>query len=155
MAKIDELVKEFNPDMSIVWFGTNDQQAMQTATGIINADDPQWEVEYARRVGMVMDKLTVSKGARVYWLELPVMRDKKVNDFVEIINAIAKQEAEKRDAVTYFLTRGILGRKVDVYSPNVITPEGKMVILRNSDGIHLSRAGADRVAEALDKEFYK
>lgn len=155
MAKIDELVKEFNPDMTVVWFGTNDRQAMQTETGIINPEDPAWEAEYARRVGMVMDKLTVAKGARVYWLELPVMRDKMMNDFVELINTIAKEEAGKREAVTYFPTRGILGRKLDVYSPNVIGPDGKMIVLRSSDGVHLSRPGADRIAEALDKEFYK
>ena len=155
IAKVDELVKEFNPDMTVAWFGTNDRQAMQTETGIINAEDPGWEAEYARRIGVIMDKLTAAKGARVYWLELPVMREKGVNDFVEIINRIAKSEADKRASVTFFATRGILGRKPDAYSPNVIGPTGKMIVLRDSDGVHLSRPGADRIAEALDKEFYK
>lgn len=155
MEKVDTLVAEFKPDMSVVWFGTNDNQGMQTDAGIITPDDQAWEVEYARRVGVVMDKLTALKGSQVYWLELPVMRDKNVNAFVDLLNKIAKTEAEKRPAVTFFPTRGLLGRKKDAYSPNVMGPDGKMTVLRDPDGIHLSRPGANRVAEALDKEFYK
>jgi len=154
MSKIDELVRTFNPDVSVVWFGTNDRQPMQTENGIVNITDPEWEAEYARRVGMVMDKLTTAKGAEVYWLELPVMRDDNITESVDIINSIAKAEADKREDVTFFITRNILGRKPGVYSPNIIGPTGKMIVLRSSDGVHLSRPGADRIADALDKELY-
>ena len=30
MGKIDELLKEFQPDAAVVWFGTNDRQPMKT-----------------------------------------------------------------------------------------------------------------------------
>ncbi|MDF3129096.1 DUF459 domain-containing protein [Kiritimatiellaeota bacterium B1221] len=154
MEKIDGLVAEFNPDMSVVWFGTNDRQAMKTATGIVNIADPNWEDEYARRIGEVLDKLS-SKGGKVIWLELPVMRDSDITANVDIVNRLAKIEADKRDAVTFFPTRNLLGRKKDTYSANIISPQGKMIQLRASDGVHLSRAGADRVAEAVDKALYK
>lgn len=155
MSKIDTLVAEFNPDLSLVWFGTNDHQPMQTDAGIVSISDPEWEREYAHRVGMVMDKLTAPEGAKVYWLELPVMRDSKITESVDIINRIAKAEADKRENVTFFITRKILGRKPGVYSPNVIGPDGKMIVLRSSDGIHLSRPGADRIASAIDKEIFE
>lgn len=155
MAKIDQLVAEFNPDLSIVWFGTNDRQAMKTDTGIIRETDPGWEAEYAGRIGMVMDKLTAAKGAKVIWLELPVMKDPQITENVDLINRLAKAEADKRDAVTFYNTRLILGRKADKYSPNIINNQGRMVTLRSSDGVHLSRPGADRVAADLDKNLFK
>lgn len=155
MEKIDDLVKDFNPDMSVVWFGTNDRQALKTDMGIVNIADPGWEFEYSRRIGEVMDKLTVTKGAQVIWLELPVMRDADITANVDIVNRLAKVEAGKRDAVTYYTTRNLLGRKADTYSANIISPQGKMIQLRATDGVHLSRAGADRIAEAVEKDLYK
>lgn len=155
LSKVDELVGEFHPDMSVVWFGTNDRQAMQTDSGIIGVSAPGWEAEYSRRIGAVMDKLTAGEGAKVYWLELPVMRDDDITEKVDIINRLAKVEADKREAVTYFTTREILGRKKDAYSANIIGPDGKMVVLRSTDGVHLSRPGADRIANAIVKDLFK
>lgn len=155
LSETDELVKRFNPDLSIVWFGTNDRQPMQTSIGIVSITDPAWESEYARRVGLLMDKMSAGKGSQVYWMELPLMRDKSATDGVDIINRIAKAEADKRDAVTFFITRKMLGRKPGVYSPNVIGPTGKMTVLRSSDGIHLSRPGANLISAALVKKLYK
>lgn len=155
MREIDRLVEEFKPEMSVVWFGTNDRQPMQTGAGIVNLSDPGWETEYARRVGMAMDKLTARKGAEVFWLELPMMRDNSITEKVNIINRIAKEEADKRPEVTFFQTRGALGRRPDEYTPNIIGPGGKLIVLRDRDGVHLNRPGADRIAAFIDQVIYE
>lgn len=155
MSEIDTIVREFDPEASVVWFGTNDRQPMQTESGTVNISDAEWETEYARRVALVMDKLTAKENAKVYWLELPVMRDDSITEKVDFINRIAKVEAEKRPRVIFFETRGILGRRPDTYSPYIIGPNGQMTDLRDRDGVHLSRAGADRIAEAIDKALYE
>lgn len=154
MAKIDELVAEFNPDTTIVWFGTNDRQALRTGANIIQTGDPAWEEEYARRVGLAMDKLTASPGARVLWLELPDMREAKISDDVNLINKIVKAEADKRPNVEFFPTRGLLSRQPGTYSPYVIGRDGMPLQIRDADGVHLNRAGADRMAEAMIKHLY-
>jgi len=150
MGEIDKLVSEFDPDVSMVWFGTNDRQPMRiSGQGIVQLADPAWAEEYARRVAMVMDKLTAREGAKVYWLELPVMRDESVTRDVEFINEIIKAEAEKRDQVIFFPTNPILTRRQGRYAPVMIGQDGRPVKVRDDDGVHLSRAGADRVAEAF------
>ncbi|MDA3875268.1 MAG: DUF459 domain-containing protein [Kiritimatiellae bacterium] len=155
MGEADSLVKEFNPDVTMVWIGTNDQQAMQTTDqGTVQLNEKAWEEEYARRVGLLMDKLTVAKGSKVYWLELPVMRDEKMTEEVAVINRIAKAEADKRDQVEFFPTGNILTRKPGVYSPILIGNTGRPIKVREVDGIHLSREGADRVAESFVKTIF-
>jgi len=154
MGKVDELAGEFKPEATLVWFGTNDRQPMRTDTGVVQLDAPEWREEYARRVGEVMDKLTAAKGAEVYWFEVPVMRDEEMNREVAVINDIVKAEAEKRDAVTYFPTSHILTRKEGQFAPYLIGPTGRPIKVREPDGVHLSRPGADLVAEAVVKELY-
>lgn len=155
MGQAETLVKEFNPDVSMVWFGTNDRQPMQTADkGIVQLTDSAWEEEYARRVGVMMDKLLAAKGSKVYWLELPVMRDEKMTGEVAVINRIAKAEADKRDRVEFFPTENVLTRRPGVYSPMMIGNDGRPIKVRDVDGIHLSREGADRVAASFVKTIF-
>ncbi len=149
MATIDEHVKTFDPDVSLVWFGTNDRQPMKTDQGIVDVDDAAWEAEYGKRIGQVMDKLTARDGTRVVWLGLPLMKDAAINKEVELINGIAKREADKRESVTYMETQPLLSRKADKFSAYLIGSNGRPIKVRESDGIHLSRAGADLVAEAF------
>jgi hypothetical protein len=154
MKKAQDLVTEFDPDVTMVWFGTNDNQPMQTSQGILRPGDPRWLAEYTRRMGEMMDILSHKEGAKVYWLELPVMRDKEVNEYVNEINAIAKAEAEKRSSVIFFETNHLLTRKPDTFTVYLIDRTGKPVKVREPDGVHLARPGADIVAKAFVKELF-
>jgi len=153
MATIDDHVKTFDPDVSLVWFGTNDRQPMKTDKGIVDVNDAAWETEYGKRIGQVMDKLTAREGTKVVWLGLPLMKDAAINREVELINRIAKSEADKREGVTYMETQPLLSRKADKFSAYLIGSNGRPIKVRESDGIHLSRAGADLVAEAFVKSI--
>ncbi len=155
MAKIDELVEEFKPEATLVWFGTNDRQALRTDDGVIQPGSDDWATEYGGRIGLAMDKLTALPGSRVLWLELPDMREARMQEDVDMINTIVQAEAEKRPAVTFFLTRPILSRRPGTYAPHVIGPTGMPLQIRDQDGVHLNRAGADRMAEAMTAELFK
>lgn len=155
MAKIDELVAEFDPDCSIAWFGTNDRQPMQAETGIIKLTDPRWEAEYARRVGLAMDKLLQREGTRVIWLELPDMREAPMQADIELINRIVKEQADQRERVVYFPARQMLGRQPGKFTMHVPGPTGMPIQVRDADGVHLSRPGADRMAAELIKYLFE
>lgn len=155
MAKIDELVAEFDPDCSIAWFGTNDRQPMQTGSGIIKLTDPGWEEEYGRRVGQAMDKLLQREGSRVIWLELPDMREAPMQADIELINRIVKAQADQRERVVFFPARQILGRQPGKFTMHVPGPTGMPVQVRDADGVHLSRPGADRMATELIKYLFE
>ena len=154
MEKTRTLLAEFNPDMTLVWFGTNDRQPMQTADRIIKVEDAEWPEEYARRVGALMDLITTPPAARMLWLELPDMRDDKIQKDVLLINRLVQTEAGKRSRVEFFLTRPILGHRPGKFTPYVIGPKGMPIQLRDPDGMHLNRAGADRLAEHLVQAIY-
>lgn len=154
MGKIDELTADFKPDITLVWFGTNDRQAIRTGDTVLQPTDPAWDDEYGRRVGQAMDKLLAKEGARVIWLELPDMREPKVAEDVTVINRIVKGEADKRKNVEFFPTRALLSRQPGTYSPYVIGPNGMPLQVRDADGVHLNRAGADRLADALVKHLF-
>ncbi len=153
MAKADELVAEFKPEVTIAWFGTNDRQALQVKDEVIQPGAPGWNQEYARRVGELMDKLAPGEGTRVVWLELPHMRDPKIHADVEAINALVQAEVERRERVEYFRTRTLLNRKADVFSPYIVGAKGMPLEVRDTDGVHLNRAGADLMASRLMKHL--
>lgn len=155
MAKIDELVASFNPDCTIAWFGTNDRQPIQAGSDILRLHDPGWKAEYARRIGEVMDKLTVKENARVLWLEIPDMREEDIQKDVALINEIAKAEVAKRDRVTFVETRPVLSRKPGTFTMHVPGPTGMPITIRDADGVHLSRAGADKLADVFVKYLFK
>ncbi len=149
LEKIQELVDDFDPDATVVWFGANDLQPMQTAGGIIRPGSPEWSAEYQRRVGAAMDRLTKREGAYVYWLELPDMRDRRVQSDVAFINSLLVTAAGNRERAFFVPTRTILSREPGTYSPYIVGPRGMPVQIRDPDGIHLNRAGADLMTEHL------
>lgn len=154
IAKINELVAEFKPDATIVWFGANDRQPMKTNGGVIRPGAPEWDVEYSRRVGEAMDLLAPADGTRVIWLELPNMREPSIQNDVNAINQLVAAETQKRTRVELMPTRTLLGRKVDAYSPYIIGERGMPVQVRDNDGVHLSRPGADLLAAHIAQHLY-
>ncbi len=154
MEKTRTLQQEFNPDITLVCFGTNDRQPMQTADRIVKVEDAEWEQEYARRVGALMDLIIARPAARILWLELPDMRDEKIQADVLLINRLVQEEAAKRPPVEFFGTRAILGHRPGKFTPYVIGTKGLPVQVRDPDGMHLNRAGADRLAEHIVKAIY-
>lgn len=128
---------------------------MQTGAGVINLTDPEWEKEYARRVGLMMDKLLAPPGARVLWLELPDMREAAMQADIELINRIVRGEAGQRDRVIFFPVRQILGRQPGKFTMHVAGPTGMPLQVRDADGVHLSRAGADRLAAELIRYLFE
>lgn len=153
IAKVKELTNDFKPDATIAWFGTNDRQAMKNGDEVIQPTAEGWNAEYSRRVGEMMDLLAPTEGTHVIWLELPHMRDAKIQSDVDAINKLVLGEAEKRERVEFFRTRPILNRKPDVFSPYVVGSKGMPLEVRDSDGVHLNRAGADLMAAKLMKQL--
>jgi hypothetical protein len=150
MAKLDSVMKETHPTLVIVGLGTNDKQPMATADGrTVRPGDPAWVPEYGRRVGQAMDILLTGGAARVYWLELPDMKDPQHQADANEINVVVREQAASRPAVTFFETRRLTSRKPGEFSKFMISPAGKPVEYRDGDGVHMSRAGADLLVAKL------
>ena len=150
LGKMRSAMDEVKPDTVIVALGTNDKQALQAdGSAVVQPGDPAWNTEYTRRVGAAMDILVRGGARQVFWMELPDMRvDRNQADAMEI-NAVFRQEAGMRPAIHIFETKSVLSRKPGTYSPYLIGRDGLPLAVRDADGVHLSRAGADLTAGKL------
>jgi uncharacterized protein len=143
---IDQIV-EFDPDATAVLFGANDGQNVYFKGKVLNVGSKAWQEVYAKRVGKAMDVLTKG-GRRVYWVGNPIMRDSGYRDRISMMDKIYKAEAEKHPGVFYIPTWALFADGKGSYAEYLPDANGDPVLMRAPDGIHLSRAGGDRMAQA-------
>jgi len=149
IAKIDSVMAEQKPDIVILALGANDKQPMQIDGQVLQPGDPDWTREYRLRVGKAMDRLIAGGARRILWLELPDMKSPSHQADADAINAAVEAEAATRPAVLFFRIRPFLSRTPGEFTKYRIDPRGKPIDLRDGDGIHLTRAGADLVMDQL------
>ena len=157
-AKINELLEANHPKTVFVALGTNDRQTMETLEGsVIPYGAPEWEPEYAKRIGAVMDQLLQGGATRVVWLLLPCMKAPANQEHAELLNAVVTREAqteERKDKVSLLDLGSLLSRNPKKYSAGVMAPTGEFVTVRDPDGVHLTSDGAKLVAKAMIKIYW-
>ncbi|MCB1015169.1 MAG: DUF459 domain-containing protein [Acidimicrobiales bacterium] len=147
-AEIQRVVETEDPDAMVVVFGANDGQGMELEGGVFQPGDPEWNAEYARRVDAVMTYLEQS-GVRVYWIGQPVARDADYTARLELMNQIFADVAADHPNTTIVSLFELFQDESGAYSDYLPGAGGELVNMRNSDGIHLTRAGGDRAADAV------
>lgn len=146
---IDQIV-DFRPDAAVVLFGANDGQNVLHRGKVLKVGTKAWQEVYARRVGKAMSILTRG-GRRVYWLGQPIMKDSGYRRRIAMMNRIYAAVAAKHRGVTFVNTWATLANRKGAYAEYLTDSDGDPVLMRAPDGIHLSRAGGDRMAqEVLD-----
>ncbi len=135
------------PEVAVIMFGGNDAQGIVDPDGDVHqtVDSPGWRAEYGRRVGAVMDSLQ-AEDRLILWVGQPPMRDAGFDSRVQVINEVVASEGEDRPWVEFVDTSTVLGGPDGGYVGRL---PGIDEDLRQGDGIHLSRAGADLLAQHL------
>lgn len=135
------------PEIALIMFGGNDAQGIVGPDGTVHSqvDTPGWKAEYARRVGAVMDELRADDRL-VVWIAQPPMRDAGFDHRIDVINEVVAAQAADRPWVLFVDTAAVLGGPDGEYVDRLPGHEDD---LRQGDGIHLSRAGADLLARHL------
>jgi hypothetical protein len=129
-------------------FGGNDDQDMQAPDGTYLVYlTPEWQAEYARRVALAMD-VAVQGDRTVIWLGLPAEEPERLNGAKDVMNAIAREQADLRPRVE-FLDVGAVLTPSGAYSDVIVNPDGSTTQVRESDGVHLSAGGGDVLAPWL------
>ncbi|OGV61891.1 MAG: hypothetical protein A2498_09480 [Lentisphaerae bacterium RIFOXYC12_FULL_60_16] len=158
LGKISELCDVHRPRVGLVALGTNDRQPMQLAggRGMVQPETPEWDAEYAQRIGQAMDRLLAGGCERVIWLLLPPMRDAVIDRFVKRLNTLVMAEAEHRPQVLLFdVGKLVADRKTGGFTERLIDPRTAVsVSVRDRDGIHLTPEGARLLASALIREYW-
>ena len=146
-ARFGEIVKEQDPDAFVVMFGANDGQNIAAGGEVLAFGSPEWTREYTRRVAAVMDTLS-GDGRQLLWVGQPIARSSDFDAKMQVLNGIYAAEAEGRDNVTYVDTRPLFASD-GAYAAYLEDDDGQSVLMRQQDGIHLTRAGGERLAAVV------
>lgn len=147
-AEIQRVVEENDPDAVVAVFGANDGQGMELDSGVFQPGDPEWNAEYARRVDAVMTYLE-QQGVRVYWVAQPIARDADYSQRMALMNGIFADVAADHPNTTIVSLYELFQDESGNYSDYLPAPDGELVGMRQDDGIHFTRAGGDRAADAI------
>jgi hypothetical protein len=128
-----------DPDAVVMVMGGNDGFNVLSEGQLYGPDDPQWQIEYARRAAVVMRELGSDGKRPVYWVPPPTARDPEFNGIYETQNRAVEQAALAVPGARY----------VDIYNTinegrysDELKIDGRRVLARQSDGVHFSREGA-------------
>jgi hypothetical protein len=128
-----------DPDAVVMVIGGNDGFNVLSNGELHGPNDPQWQIEYARRAAVVMRELGSDGKRPVYWVPPPTARDPEYNGIYETQNKGVEQAATAVPGARY----------VDIYSTinngrysDELKIDGRRVLARQADGVHFSREGA-------------
>ena len=140
---------ERKPDAVVVFIGANEGFPLPGSDGEeTDCCGPEWASAYANRARRMMDTYRQGGQARVYWLTLPLPRDRDLAEVARTVNSAIEVAAQPFRAhvrvldMTELFTPG--GRYRDA-----MTVDGRRRIVRDADGIHLNSAGAGVAAEVV------
>src|SRR5690606_31501592 len=148
---VREIAAETRIDIAVVVMGTNDRQAIVENGQRHALFDDLWRDIYKQRVDDFTATLK-STGARIYWLELPVMRSPRFGGDMKRFNEIFEERAQ-RNNIIFVHTDGLATGADGGYTAYGEDRFGRTRLLRAEDGIHFTMAGyellGERVADAM------
>jgi len=155
-VKLAELQEEFNPDLTIAYFGDNDCQGLSTIEGafITKFGTEDWDTVYGERVTAIVEQMQAGGGNGVM-VGMPIMRSKSFSRKVERLNGVVQAATE--GAGGYFMPTWEMTSNEDGKYAASVEFDGKNRMIRAGDGIHFSRHGSEYVAfhliEMLEENF--
>jgi len=143
-----EQAREVRPDAVVVFLGANEGFPFETRRGEVRCCGAAWAAEYATRARVVMERYRRGGRTRVFWTLLPAPRDRERARVARAVNAAVRVAA------------GAFGAQVTlVDAAGLFTPGGRYrealevggreVLVRDADGIHLNRAGAELLTDTV------
>lgn len=153
--KLEELLEEYNPNITIVMFGANDGQAMYIDGGYIKYSlIGEWDETYRQRAYNFMDRLKRERNF-VIWLGNPIARSEQYSGKMERINSIVESQSIKFLNVSYISTWDILANDNGNYSEYTLDENSRKWAIRTSDGIHVTGLGGQMIIDEIVSELNK
>lgn len=140
-----------HPQVVVVFLGANDVQNFYQGNTLETFGTPGWKATYGARVATLMREATAS-GARVLWVGMPIMADPTFSSDMQVIDGVYQSEAASHPGVTYFSSWSLFSTASGVYTASTTGTSGQSILLRDSDGIHITiglGSGSDYLARAV------
>jgi hypothetical protein len=157
-ARLNQLVSQFNPSITILVFGLNDSQALTDSKGNVVVSfgkfgQKEWEEEYGKRVRRMVEILN-QKGSFVFWVGLPIVKDPSLANKLAILNKIFEKEVKKSERAVFIPIWCVLCEN-GKYTDYLLNENGIRQLVRTSDGVHFQYFGGRIVARVIIEEIKK
>ncbi|TZG26219.1 GDSL-type esterase/lipase family protein [Sphingomonas montanisoli] len=134
-------------DIAVISFGANDMMGVAANGHVYALLSPNWKAEIARRVTRYVAMLR-GQGAIVYWVGLPKMREAAYDADVARMNAFYR-DLMGQLGVAYVETAPYSVDTDGRYAAYLPGADGRQVLMRANDGIHMSMNGYVRITRGL------
>ena len=147
-----ELISQFNPNTAIMMFGSNDNQGLVTSDGkVISYGKEGWNEEYSKRVSDFLE-IFEKNNITVFWIGLPVMKEKYFSERAQNLNAIYETEVKNHKNSYFVPTWDLLDDGQGNYAAYLPDEKGQYKLARVSDGIHLQFFGGRIIVKEVIKK---
>ncbi len=137
-----------NPDVIVFMFGANDDQDMEAGGHRVVLGSDEWRAEYTARVSRML-ALSATAERQVIWIGIPAVKRPRLNQTKDTINAAVRALAAQYPGVSYIDAASVLDGPGGAFTSYLAGTAGPPVKVRESDGIHLTLAGANRVSPLI------
>ena len=137
------VLTESLPDVIVVLFGANDFQNVEYEGEILDRFGDEWLELYRQRVDLIMTLLS-QPDTQTVWVGQPPVRESRLSGGLARMNEVYEEVAAEHPQVTFVDTWALFSDERGSYADEI---DG--VRLRREDGVHLTIAGGDRLAEAV------
>lgn len=150
MDEYPGIVGAEKPEVVIVAIGANDGQSLVVDDKVQLFGTAEWRKTYQARVAAFL-AMVESGGSRVVWVGLPPMRLDSYNARIAVINRIVYTVVSQDPNATWWNSASFVGDETGAFREFAAQKDGRLVRLRNADGIHLSDEGAGMMSSVLVK----
>lgn len=140
-------LRKHNPQIVVMWVGTNDPQNIYGHTGLGEPCSQAWNKAYYHKLFEIA-KLCHTYGARLIFLGPPVVDEEPLDSQLVKINKLMYQFC-KRYKLGYINTRAILADSRGNYMHSIRKPDGSKVDIRWRDRVHITGDGNRLVMDKL------
>jgi uncharacterized protein len=144
-AEVRADIVQFHPELVVAMFGGNDDQDTIVNGRFIPFGSQAWTDLYGARVAGIAATVH-SAGAYLLWAGLPVMRSATLTQRLQSVMAVTRAALAGRSGTAFVDNSTALSDAAGHYAVALPGADGQEVILREPDGVHLTPAGADRLA---------
>ncbi|MEZ5408908.1 MAG: DUF459 domain-containing protein [Acidimicrobiales bacterium] len=147
-AHLREATAAADVELVVIMMGANDAQPFLIDGRAENFGTERWLATYRERVAALLRQLTADGGG-VLWIGQPVMRKERFDADMAQIDRIYAEEVAKVPRARYLDSRPLLSDEKGAYATHLVDAAGDRQRVRQDDGIHLTEAGAERLAPAV------
>ncbi len=150
--KSEELSRE-PVHIAVVMLGYNDRGSIRISPNVrpLQITSEEWQAEYGRRVDRLL-KVLKKRGAAIYLVGQPIMRNSTVNRDAEIINEVMRERALQNGVRFIDIAEGFAddGGGFSQFGPDI---SGGRQKLREGDGISFTNVGNRKLAHFVETDL--